>query len=704
MQRILLFSAHRIGKWVVVGLWILLMGAMAGAAGRLESVQSTDPSASRPTDTQSALVAQALRDFPGGDSIPALIVYERAAGLTPQDQAQIASDQAAAAAAAAVPASTLPPVLYSEDGQAAIGIIPLNGDDTESLVDTVDAIRTAIGEDPSGAGDGLRVAVTGGAGVIADLSAVFSGVNTTLLLATALVVAILLLITYRSPILWFIPLFAVVIGDYLSRAGMTYLVEIFGATVDGQIAGITLVLVFGVGTDYALLLISRYREELRRHEDRHAAMAAALRGAGEAVVASAATVAVGLLCLLAATVGTTRGLGPAGAVGVFCAFLAAMTLLPALMVILGRWVFWPFVPRFGTPSPVHRSLWGRIGTLVARRPRTVWVAGIAVLIALSAGVLRMDFGLSLQDNFRGEAASVDGQKIIAAHFPEGQSEQTIVLVRPGTEAAAAAAIEQAPYVAAIEPGPATSQWAQLRVTLDVNPQSDQAYESVKAMRADLADVPGADALVGGDSADNLDFDTAQNQTRWRVVPLVLLLVFLLLCLFLRSIIAPLVLLGTTVLSYGAALGLTWLVSTQVLGFERFDVSLPLFAFVFLVALGVDYNIFLAVRAREEARVHGTRIGMLRALAVTGGVITSAGVVLAATFTVLGVLPFVALAQIGLAVALGVLLDTLVVRTLIVPGMVLDIGKRTWWPGRLAKDDVPEPAKGSEELRTSLAGV
>jgi RND superfamily putative drug exporter len=663
-------------------------------------VQSQDPANSRPSDTQSALVAQALEDFPGGDAIPAVIAYERVGGLTEADLAKIATDAITSAQIVGAPPQAAQPI-PSADGEAAIIVLPFTPDDGDALTATVDELRTAVGEAPGGDDTGLRIAVTGAAGVIADLSQVFSGVNTNLLLATSIVVALLLLITYRSPILWAIPLFAVVIGDYLSRAGMTYLVEIFGATVDGQIAGITLVLVFGVGTDYALLLISRYREELRKMSDRHEAMARAMRGAGEAILASAATVGAGLLCLLAATVGTTRGLGPAGFIGVICALLAAMTLLPALMVIFGRWVFWPFIPREGSTPPVGKSIWGRVGRGVARRPRTVWIGGILVLVALTGGLVKLDLGLSLSDNFRGEAASVDGQEIIAAHFPEGEANRTIVLVRPGTEAAATDAIDGVTNVAAVEPGPQNGTWSQLLVTIDADPQGDVAYQAVRDMRAALADLPETEALVGGDSADNLDFDVAQTETRNRVVPLVLGSVFLLLCLFLRSIVAPLLLLGTTVLSFAAAMGLTAFVSSEILGFERFDVSLPLLAFVFLVALGVDYNIFLAVRAREEAARYGTRIGMLRALAVTGGVITSAGIVLAATFTVLGVLPFVALAQIGLAVALGVLLDTLLVRTLVVPGLVVDIGKRTWWPNRLAKDSIPEPAPGSRELVDSL---
>jgi RND superfamily putative drug exporter len=698
--RVLLAPSGKRGKWITLLLWVVLLGATAGAAARLESVQSQDPANSRPSDTQSALVAQALEDFPGGDAIPAVIAYERVGGLTEADLAKIATDAITSAQIVGAPPQAAQPI-PSADGEAAIIVLPFTPDDGDALTATVDELRTAVGEAPGGDDTGLRIAVTGAAGVIADLSQVFSGVNTNLLLATSIVVALLLLITYRSPILWAIPLFAVVIGDYLSRAGMTYLVEIFGATVDGQIAGITLVLVFGVGTDYALLLISRYREELRKMSDRHEAMARAMRGAGEAILASAATVGAGLLCLLAATVGTTRGLGPAGFIGVICALLAAMTLLPALMVIFGRWVFWPFIPREGSTPPVGKSIWGRVGRGVARRPRTVWIGGILVLVALTGGLVKLDLGLSLSDNFRGEAASVDGQEIIAAHFPEGEANRTTVLVRPGTEAAATDAIDGVTNVAAVEPGPQNGTWSQLLVTIDADPQGDVAYQAVRDMRAALADLPETEALVGGDSADNLDFDVAQTETRNRVVPLVLGSVFLLLCLFLRSIVAPLLLLGTTVLSFAAAMGLTAFVSSEILGFERFDVSLPLLAFVFLVALGVDYNIFLAVRAREEAARYGTRIGMLRALAVTGGVITSAGIVLAATFTVLGVLPFVALAQIGLAVALGVLLDTLLVRTLVVPGLVVDIGKRTWWPNRLAKDSIPEPAPGSRELVDSL---
>ncbi|MFN8168142.1 MAG: MMPL family transporter [Candidatus Nanopelagicales bacterium] len=675
-RRALAWPAGRRARFVVLALWVLVLALAGPLAGRLEKVQSSDPIAALAPAAESTQVAELVRTLPGADQVPAVIVYQRASGLTAADQERIAADKRALAANGVGVGEVTGPV-PSQDGQAAILAVPLTSTDPDALADDVATIRTVVAEGDAG---GLAVRVTGGAGITADLVGVFAGVNSTLLLATALVVAILLLITYRSPFLWLVPLFSVFMAEFLARAGMTALVEQRGLLVDGQISGIVLVLVFGAGTDYALLLVARYREELRRHEDRGHAMAAALAGAGPAIVASAATVALGLLCLLAAVLPGQRALGPAGALGVLIAMVAALTLLPALLLVCGRRVFWPFVPRYGTEESNGHGTYDRVGRRVARSPRRVWIGGLAVLGVLCFGLTQFSLGQAITDSFRGSVASIEGRDIVAQHFPAGTGSDTVVLVAPDDTAAVTAALKADPGVAAVRPGAASAEWQQLSVTLADPADSEAAYGTVERLRGDLDQVGAGTAIVGGTTAQAVDERDAQQTGRDRVIPLVLALVLVVLIVLLRALVLPLLLVATVVVSFAASLGVTaWL--SGLLGFGSFNPTLPLFAFVFLVALGVDYNIFLMARAREEAVVHGTREGMLRALAVTGGVITSAGLVLAATFAVLGVLPLVALAQLGFVVAFGVLLDTLIVRTLIVPGLVLDLGDKVWWPAK-----------------------
>ena len=689
-RRVLAWPAGRRARFAVLGLWLVALVLAAPLAGRLEQVQTSDPLAALAPGAESTQVAELLRTLPGTDQIPAVIVYERTGGLTRADLARVTSDRDAITADGVGVGEVTGPV-PSDDGAAVLLVVPLTSLDPDALATDVATIREIVEE---GDAAGLTVRVTGGAGVTADLVGVFAGINGTLLIATALVVAILLLLTYRSPFLWLLPLVTVFLADFLARAGMTALVEQGGLFVDGQIAGIVLVLVFGAGTDYALLLVARYREELRRYPDRGDAMAAALAGAGPAIVASAATVALALLCLLTAVLPGQRALGPAGAIGVLCAMLAALTLLPALMLVSGRRVFWPFVPRYGTEESTGHGTWDRLGGRVARHPRRVWVGGLAVLAVLCLGLTQFSLGQAITDSFRGSVASIEGRDIVAKHFPAGTGSETTVLTPPADLASVTSTLEADAGVASVRPGPASEEWALLGVTLADPADSDAAYATVERLRVDLDAAGSGRALVGGTSAQAVDERDAQKTGRERVIPLVLGVVLLVLILLLRSVVAPLLLVGTVVLSFAASLGVTaWF--SDLLGFGSFNPTLPLFAFVFLVALGVDYNIFLMTRAREEAVLHGTRDGMLRALALTGGVITSAGLVLAATFAVLGVLPLVALAQLGFVVGFGVLLDTLLVRTLVVPGLVLDLGDRVWWPAKgfgrgAAGDGTDEP--------------
>jgi RND superfamily putative drug exporter len=697
LGRIAVFPAGRVGKWVVLAAWILLIVALSPLGSRFEGAQENEPSSFLPGDAESVLVLDQLDRFPSGEAIPAVVVAQRDGGLTPADRAALA--EATARFNRDLPEGVEAPGLLapqvSPDGTAAIAVASIRaGGESDLILDAVDELRAVL--EPVATG-GLRVEVTGPAGFSADAIEVFGGINTTLLLATALLVFVLLIIIYRSPIFWILPLLAVAFAEVTARA-LGYLMASNGITVNGQTAGILLVLVFGAGTDYALLLTARYREELRRHEDRHEAMAIAIRRAGPAIVASAATVIAALLVLLVAEVNGTSGLGPVGAMGVAVAMIVMMTALPALLVIGGRVAFWPFIPRYGSEAGDEtRGWWRRVGDRVARRPRRVWIGTTAALVVACFGLAGLDSNLTSANDFRDEVGSVRGQELISSAFPGGSAAPTTVVVGDAARAPQVVrALEAAPGVAAVREVERDPQaGVRLDVTLEEEPYSTAAYARIPELRDVVREAGGPTALVGGPTAEEADFRESARRDNLVIPPLVLLVVFLILALLLRALLAPLVLIGTVILSFLAALGFS-VVAFDLVDFPGESPTLPLFGFIFLVALGVDYNIFLMARVREEAQAHGTREGMLRGLAVTGGVITSAGVVLAGTFLVLGVLPLVTLTEIGFLVAFGVLLDTLVVRSILVPAITLDMGDRIWWPSALwrrSRQEAPaaEPA-------------
>jgi len=679
-MRLITLPAGRRGKWAVVVFWLLLVGAVSPFAAKLTSVQKNDASSYLPGKAESTRALELQRQLPSGRTLPVIIVYARDAGITPADAGQAAADRSKIDAARLV-AEPLPPVVPAQDGRALLLAVPLpGGGDAIALGKQVEDIRATVGA----GGDGLVVKVTGPGGFLVDSVKAFEGIDTTLLFATVGVVALLLLLTYRSPVLWLIPLIGVGMADQLAQGAVYGLARHAGLVVSGQSAGILTVLVFGAGTDYALLLIARYREELRRHEDRHEAMAFALRRAAPALLASAATVIIGLLCLLVAALNSDRGLGPVGAIGVACSLAAMLTLLPALLVIFGRRLFWPFIPRFGTHVAEGAGVWARVGQLIARRPRVTWVATSLVLGVLALGLFDLKLGLSQTEAFQQPNDSVQGQQLLERSFPAGTGAPATVIAQASAIDDVRAAAAATPGVVSVSPPLVAGNLAQVDATLEGAPDSKAAYRAIDRLRAAVHAVPGADAVVGGSTATNLDVSRAATRDRQVIIPLVLLVVLVILGLLLRAVVAPLVLIATVILSYLAALGASAVIFDVVFGFAGSDTSFPLFAFIFLVALGIDYNIFLMSRVREEAAVVGTRRGMLRGLAVTGGVITSAGIVLAGTFSVLGVLPLVALAEVGFVVAFGVLLDTLVVRSVLVPALTLDIGSRVWWPSALAR--------------------
>ena len=555
-------------------------------------------------------------------------------------------------------------------------------------------------------------------GQAADSAAAFGGLDTTLLFATLGVVVVILLFTYRSPVLWLLPIFSAVTALMVSQGVIYFLAKNAGLTVNGQSQGILTVLVVGAGTDYALLLVARYREELRRHEDRHEAMSFALHRATPAVLASAATVVLGMLCLLFAQMNSTSGLGPVLAIGVAVTFLVMSTLLPALLVIVGRWVFWPRRPLLGSEEPTSSGLWARVGRRIDRGPRRVWVGTALVLGVACLGLTQLDAGgLSSDEQYTQEFDSLTAQRVLADHGLVSSADPIRVVTDPAHADAVASAFAAVPGLAPAG-DPATQDGVTvLSANLERGDVAGQAaFDTVVEVRDAVHAVPGAGALVGGTSALYYDIQQASARDNVVIIPIVLLVVMLILMLLLRALVAPVILIATVVLSFGAALGLSTLLFRYVYthlfplgdGFEHADASFPLFVFVFLVALGIDYNIFLMTRVREETQTRGTRQGSLVALAATGGVITSAGLVLAATFAVLGTLPLVFLAELGTAVALGVLLDTMVVRSVLVTALDLDLDNRIWWPSSLdrdprvvppAEDPAVEPARDAEPART-----
>ena len=522
--------------------------------------------------------------------------------------------------------------------------------------------------------------MTGPAGFSADASKAFEGINTTLLFATLGLVFVLLVLIYRSPIFWVLPLVSVLFAESVVR-GLGYLLAEAGAVINGQTGGILLVLVFGAGTDYALLLTARYREELQRVEDKHEAMVIALRRAGPAIVASAGTVVAALLCLSLAEVNSLSGLGPVGAMGVAVAAAAMLTVLPALLLVGGRRAFWPFVPRHGTAAEdPGGGAWGRLGRAVERRHRRVWVGSAAALAVLALGMFTLDDDLTTASFFRGTVEAVEGQRLLEQSFPAGASAPAVVLVRDGrTAEAAREAARNTPGVASVGRVERGEAGARFDVTLTTDPFAERTFATVEPLRERLRAAAGPSVLVGGPTAEEADLRTATDRDTRLLVPLVLLVVFAILVLLLRSLAAPAMLMGTVVLSFLAAIGGSLLLFEAFADFPGEDPSYAVISFIFLVALGVDYNIFLMARVREEATRGPTRQAMLTGLAVTGGVITSAGIVLAGTFAVLAVLPLVALTQVGITVAFGVLLDTFVVRSVLVPALTWELGERTWWP-------------------------
>ena len=681
-------------------LLLVLTPLLAGLSSQLSSVTENDQAAFLPDSAESTRSLALETQFAGTQDIPALIVWERPEGLTEGDLADVAAAAERISAVEGVAGPASPPI-PSEDGKAVQVVLPLPADNAafEELPAVIEQVTAAAEV------EGLPSYVTGPGGQFADFAAAFEGIDGRLLLTTVGVVLVILLLIYRSPV--FLPvLISAGVALTIAQAVIYLLADNDVLTVDGQSQGILSVLVLGAGTDYALLLISRFKEELHREDSRVVAMNSALRGSVPAILASGATVILGLLCLLLSDLNSNKSLGPVGAIGIAAAVLAMTVFLPGALLLLGRYWFWPFVPRHDDDVSHDKGVWGRVARLVGRRPRAVWVLTSLALAfaALFTTQLEAD-GLATAEQFTTEVDSVAGQEVLARHFPAGSGvpvsvigdaddgERLLDLVSDVPGVAQAALTPEAPAQPGADPAQAgppkvVDDQVQVQALLDVASDSPEAEDTVLRLRSAVDDL-GEDVLVGGGTAVVYDIKQESARDSRVIIPAILVVIFLVLAVLLRSIVAPLLLVGTVVLSFFATLGVCALVFEHVFGFAGADPSFPLFAFVFLVALGIDYNIFLMTRVREESLLHGTRAGTLKGLAVTGGVITSAGVVLAATFSALGVLPLVPFAELGFAVAFGVLLDTLIVRSLLVPALVHELDDKVWWPVGLRR----QPASG-----------
>jgi len=827
---LLTFAAGRRAKWVVFALWFVAIFVAAGPAnlpGRFEDAESNEATSYLPGDAESTAALKATEALQKGELAPAVIVFRRDSGLSAADRQTIVKDvgemtakrfpgvvaDGVTAAAGGNPEGSTPvpppvetkgcgslttevpgqPDNYapfvgptcSADGKAAIVTAYIKGNgEGERIVDPVKYWREVLPSDDGG----LQAKITGGAGFSADAIEVFEGINGTLLLAALSLVIFLLIVIYRSPMFFLIPLVAVVFAETLSRS-LGYGLTELGVTVNGQSSSIMSVLVLGAGTDYALLLVSRYREELHHTVDKHEAMRTALASAGPAIVASAATVIAALFCLLLARVNGTAGLGPIAAMGIACAALSMLTLLPALLTIFGRRAFWPFVPHtpetapkadsvseqarkkildggalgavtrvvlacllvlvtlplvlvnwllrllsagrvpsvivgpldraIFTPFELRRNkleratdathgFWARLGSRIAISPRRVIVRSIAALLVLCCGFAFFSTALTSEDTYRSEVESVEGQDLLNKSFPAGTTALTDVIAPAEAEGTVRVALEEVPGVeavtATVAEGPTVvggPTEVLVQATLEPNPYSTEAFDLIEPIRDNVHHFEPK-ALVGGPTAVEFDVRDAAGWDSTVIPPLILLVVFLILVGLLRAVVAPLILVGTVILSFLAALGFGYFVIDVIFGFPGSDPSLPLFAFVFLVALGVDYNIFLIARAREETIKHGSKEGILRALAVTGAVITSAGIVLAGTFSALAVLPLTFLTELGFVVAFGVLLDTFLVRSVLVPAIALKLGDDFWWPSALSRpgnDEAPREPAGTVRSQT-----
>ncbi len=704
---------------IAIVAWLGISSVAGPTFGKLSTVQENDNAAFLPDNAESTLASKITVKFndSANDKLPTLLVF--LGDINPQQNPaklaeiqtyldglgnKVLEESGKPLSSYFVPGFPIQ-AIPSEDGKAVFANVSLNSSIAQELIEEkpaltliIDFIRKDLKENFEA--KSLTTHVTGFGGIFADLFSAFGSIDTTLLLTTLIVVSIILILVYRSPFLWILPLFTAVTALSLAGTIVYFAAKANWLDLNGQSQGILSVLVLGAATDYALLLIARYREELHHHESRYDSMKIALKGVFEPILASGSTVIAGLLVLLLSDLSSNRGLGPVGAIGIASAMITVLTFLPALLVVFGRWIFWPKIPRFDDVDEQLSGTWAKIGSAVEKHPKRTWIS-TALLLTVLAGfsfTLKAD-GLANTEAFTTRTDSVIGLEKLGEHFPSGEGSPVEIVINQSDLASATAALLTVGNVAFVEPVVAGQKIPGqptppikvvdgkilLNATLKVAPDSVEARNTIPIIREAVHKVD-KDILVGGGTAVQYDTDVASRHDNRLIIPVVLLIIGVILGLLLRSILAAGLLLLTVVLSFMATLGVCQLVFEHIFNFKGADASFPLFAFIFLVALGIDYNIFLMTRVREESMKIGTRKGVIKGLTVTGGVITSAGIVLAATFAVLGVLPLVFLAELGFAVAFGVLLDTIIVRSLLVPALVHVIGPKIWWPSKLQHEN------------------
>ncbi|MFS0696091.1 MMPL family transporter [Streptomyces nitrosporeus] len=690
-------TTRRPVRWLIpvflVVAWLLAGGAFGPYAGKLGEVATNDQASFLPQGAESTRVIDAQKAFSSQETVPAIVVWtsDEEGGELDAGQRRAATEALADMKGGPGVTGEVSPAIPSKDRQALEGVVQLKNDLGDGLPGALAAIQEAADRVP-----GTEARIAGPAASQADLSDAFAGIDGLLLGVALVTVLVILLLVYRSVLLPLVIIVGAVFALGVSCAVVYVLADHGVVRVDGQVQGILSILVIGAATDYALLLTARFREELARHADRWTAMRAALRESAGPIAASAATVALGLLALLISDLTNNRALGPVGAIGIVCSVLSALTFLPAVLVLLGRSAYWPAKPKEGDAASGSTGIWSKVAALVDRAPRKVWALTLGGLLVCAAFMPTLNSkGVPLEEIFVNDAPSVAAQQTLGKHFPGGSGNPAVIIanadrVEQVTEAAEGVdgIAGASPVTASGRPGQGTPLVVDGRVRVDATladaADSDAAKAAVARLRDAVHAVSGADALVGGYTAQQYDTQRTAEHDRGIIVPVVLVIILVILIGLLRSLLMPLLLVATVALNFLATLGISSLVFQHVFGFSGTDSSVPLYGFVFLVALGVDYNIFLMSRVREESLLHGPREGVLRGLTTTGGVITSAGVVLAATFAALGVIPLAFLVQIAFIVAFGVLLDTLVVRSLLVPALVRDIGRLAWWPGKLSR--------------------
>ncbi|OJU87832.1 hypothetical protein BGO17_02515 [Candidatus Saccharibacteria bacterium 49-20] len=703
-------DSPKVSKWVriliptlLIGVWFAVGGIGGPYFGKIGDVASNDQSTFLPASAESTKVNEELKKFQDSSTIPAIIVFsDDSAAL--DAQVITAITKATAPLADISGAESVSPPIVAEDEKAALVVVNMKSDTDYK------EFSAEIRSDLDDANLSVQYQLSGPVGFLSDLGKAFSGIDGILLLVALSVVFIILIIVYRSPVLPFLVLITSMFALCAAILTVYYLAAADIITLNGQVQGILFILVIGAATDYALLFVARYREELERHEKTYQALLTSWKRSFEPIVAAGGTVIAGLLCLLLSDLTSNKALGPVGAIGIAFAILAALTLLPSLLLMWGRKAFWPRAPRFNnTSAEKKQGIWQKTAGFVSRRARPIWIITTFVLLVCSLGLLQLKAdGVPQSEFVLGASQARDGQKIIDAHFPGGSGTPTYIIVPENeldetvtrlTEDTGVASVsakadnspsgtlplgtEELPYPFRQATIKTVDGELLLEVTLNDAADSEAAQATIERLRTSLHEVDES-IRIGGTAAVQLDTNTSAEHDRAVVIPAVLIVITLILMALLRSILAPLILLATTMLSFAATLGISALVFNGIFNFPGADPSVVLYGFIFLVALGIDYNIFLMTRVREESKKHGTRKGVQIGLVATGGVITSAGIVLAATFAALAVIPILFLAQLAFIVSLGVLIDTIIIRSLLVPAIAHDIGDKIWWPSKIRR--------------------